>query len=335
LISTTWVVTAAHCIHRRGPSGYTVVVGAHRRRGTTSVQQTVRVSQIIEHPKYDSRIINNDIALLKLASPVKLSAKVGTVCLTKTKPSTGKKCYITGWGRTSGGGSLPDILQQAMLPIASHDDCRRKYGSVNSVAHLCAGEARSGASGGCNGDSGGPLVCEEGGRWYLQGAVSFGRRNCPTTHYTVFARVASYIDWIKQNSGVGPGGGVPPPPPTGNPPPPPTGNPPPPPPPTGNPPSPPPPPTGNPPPPPPTNNPPPPPTQPPPGCKDRSRRCPGYKKYCHLSSIKRLCPKTCNTCGGGGGGNCQDTSSRCQRYKHRCKSSSYVQRRCKKTCNLC
>ena len=46
------------------------------------------------------------------------------------------------------------------------------------------------------------MVCEDGGRWYLQGAVSFGRRNCPTTHYTVFARVASYVDWIQQVSGL-------------------------------------------------------------------------------------------------------------------------------------
>ena len=73
---------------------------------------------------------------------------------------------------------------------------------MTSTAHLCAGEARSGASGGCNGDSGGPLVCEDGGNWYLHGAVSFGLRNCPTTHYTVFARVASYISWIKRHTGI-------------------------------------------------------------------------------------------------------------------------------------
>ena len=52
------------------------------------------------------------------------------------------------------------------------------------------------ASGGCNGDSGGPLVCNVGGTWYLHGAVSFGKQNCPTTHYTVFTRITSYHSWI-------------------------------------------------------------------------------------------------------------------------------------------
>lgn len=106
---------------------------------------------------------------------------------------------ISGWGRTEHGS--PDILQQAMLPIASHEACKRKYGSVQRYAHLCAGKAQSGAAGGCNGDSGGPLVCEEDGSWVLHGAVSFGRRNCPTTHYTVFARVNGFIKWIYEKIG--------------------------------------------------------------------------------------------------------------------------------------
>ena len=108
-----------------------------------------------------------------------------------------------GWGRISGGGPAADILQQAKLPLVSHSDCRKRYGStIDMNAHLCAGEGRSAASGGCNGDSGGPLACEMGGRWYLHGAVSFGMRNCPTTHYTVFARITSYKSWIIQKIGA-------------------------------------------------------------------------------------------------------------------------------------
>ena len=108
---------------------------------------------------------------------------------------------LLGWGRTSGGGPAADVLQQATLPLVSHENCRRKYGTVDRSAHLCAGEGRAGASGGCNGDSGGPLVCEMGGSWYLHGAVSFGMRNCPTTHYTVFARITSYKSWILEKIG--------------------------------------------------------------------------------------------------------------------------------------
>lgn len=128
--------------------------------------------------------------------------KVNTVCLPNKAADLNSKCYITGWGRISGNGPAVDILQQAKLPLASHEACKRKYGgTIDSRAHLCAGEGRSGASGGCNGDSGGPLVCEMGGKWYLHGAVSFGRRSCPTTHFTVFARITTYKSWILQKIG--------------------------------------------------------------------------------------------------------------------------------------
>lgn len=107
-----------------------------------------------------------------------------------------------GWGRTSGGGPAADILQQAQLPLVSHDKCKEKYGIVDSTVHLCAGAGHAAASGGCNGDSGGPLVCEMAGKWYLHGAVSFGKQNCPTTHYTVFTRITSYRFWIMEKIGL-------------------------------------------------------------------------------------------------------------------------------------
>ena len=46
------------------------------------------------------------------------------------------------------------------------------------------------------GDSGGPFVCNEGGSFVLRGAVSWGHSSCRTDHYTVFARVSSFIGWI-------------------------------------------------------------------------------------------------------------------------------------------
>jgi len=110
---------------------------------------------------------------------------------------------VLGWGRLSGSGSSPDILQQAKIPIVSHEECKKKYSRYDSKAHLCAGQGHSGGSGGCQGDSGGPLVCEKDGTWYLHGAVSFGKRGCPTKYNTVFARITTYISWIMDKLGKG------------------------------------------------------------------------------------------------------------------------------------
>ena len=48
------------------------------------------------------------------------------------------------------------------------------------------------------GDSGGPFVCNEDGRYVLRGAVSWGNSKCRTDHYTVFARISSFVGWINQ-----------------------------------------------------------------------------------------------------------------------------------------
>ncbi|KAL9955814.1 hypothetical protein ACROYT_G037197 [Oculina patagonica] len=77
LFKSNWVITAAHCVDRNSnPSGYTVVVGAHTRTGTTAVQQSLRVKKIIKHAGFSMRNLRNDIALLELERPATLSDKV-------------------------------------------------------------------------------------------------------------------------------------------------------------------------------------------------------------------------------------------------------------------
>jgi len=47
-----------------------------------------------------------------------------------------------GWGRTVGGGSAADNLQEAMLPVAEHSACNRVNGvilPVDVTSMVCAG----------------------------------------------------------------------------------------------------------------------------------------------------------------------------------------------------
>merc|ERR550519_1559174 len=94
-------------------SSYTVVVGAHRRKGTTAVQQEIRVKKIYKHTGFALYNYKDDIALLKLEKPAKLSSKVNLACLPKSEAVVGDKCFVSGWGFLTQSGPLPDILQQA------------------------------------------------------------------------------------------------------------------------------------------------------------------------------------------------------------------------------
>ena len=59
-------------------------------------EQFIQVSRVIVHEEY--RNLNNDIALLQLAQPVRFNDKIQPICLPKQgeAPSVGSKCYITG-----------------------------------------------------------------------------------------------------------------------------------------------------------------------------------------------------------------------------------------------
>ncbi|XP_062401678.1 elastase-1-like [Sardina pilchardus] len=199
LIKRGWVMTAAHCVD----SSMTrrVVLGEHTLYSDKGREQTIAVSQVYIHPGWNSNNVAGgyDIALLRLASEATLNSYVQLATL----PPSGEvlphnnPCYITGWGRTSTGGSLSTQLKQAYLPLVGHSTCTSSgwWGSTVKNTMVCAG---GGSDSGCNGDSGGPLNCQVSGRYVVHGVTSFvSGYGCNTIQKpTVFTRVSAYLSWM-------------------------------------------------------------------------------------------------------------------------------------------
>ena len=89
-----------------------MVVGEH----DTSVsdgEQSVTPKEWIIHPDYNGGTLNNDFAIIKLASPVSFSDRVSPICLPSASTNYDNKvATVTGWGTLSSGGSQPNILQK-------------------------------------------------------------------------------------------------------------------------------------------------------------------------------------------------------------------------------
>lgn len=172
-------------------------MGAHK---ITDVSQEIEVSKIVMHESYNKpKSLAHDIALLKLKTSATLGQGVGLVCLPDLSLSLvpDKRCYITGWGTLASGGSQPDYLQEASVPIVSDAKCKNAYGESNiHESMICAGLDAGGIDA-CQGDSGGPMVCEFAGKWYLEGATSWGHGCAAAGKYGVYAKVRYLKSWVE------------------------------------------------------------------------------------------------------------------------------------------
>ncbi|XP_029996707.1 serine protease 33-like isoform X2 [Sphaeramia orbicularis] len=203
LINSQWVLTAAHCLPSSSTTSLVVYIGRDTQQSTNPNEVSRTVTQIINHPDYNSDTSENDMSLLRLSSAVDFTNYIRPVCLAASGSTFagGTDVWITGWGDINSGVSLPfpERLQEVSVPIVSNTQCSADY-QANSISitdnMLCAG-LREGGKDSCQGDSGGPLVYKNSTKWVLGGVVSFGI-GCALPNFPgVYARVSKYESWIK------------------------------------------------------------------------------------------------------------------------------------------
>uniref|UniRef100_A0A674DE47 trypsin n=1 Tax=Salmo trutta TaxID=8032 RepID=A0A674DE47_SALTR len=106
LISSTWVVSAAHCYISR----IQVRLGEHNIVVNEGTEQFIDSVKVIMHPGYNSRNLDNDIMLIKLSNqPATLNSYVSSVSLPTKCGAAGTMCRVSGWGtmcRVSGWGTM-------------------------------------------------------------------------------------------------------------------------------------------------------------------------------------------------------------------------------------
>ncbi|XP_015193099.1 transmembrane protease serine 5 isoform X1 [Lepisosteus oculatus] len=204
IITRRWIATAAHCVHNyRLPqvSSWVVFAGVVTRSSTKLAQHTgYAVEKILYHKNYNHRSHDNDIALIKLKTPLNFTDTIRPVCLPQYDHDFpgGTQCWISGWGYTRPDEvHIPETLKEAPVPLISTKKCNSScmYDGEITSRMLCAGYTE-GQVDACQGDSGGPLVCQDDGVWRLVGVVSWGTGCAEPNHPGVYTKVAEFLGWI-------------------------------------------------------------------------------------------------------------------------------------------
>jgi len=211
IVNKRFVLTAAHCYNSMFTT-MQVIVGEHNvcdgnpQGSPNEGGKLIKVKKMTLHPDYNSRTIDNDIAVLELAEDLTFTKKIKPACLpsSETKDYSGSASTVSGWGGTIGYGPNDQqpqqprqcTLKETIVKLLKGSDpmCSKYLKTSSSKIKLCAFAKDTDA---CQGDSGGPLTVPENGKYTLVGVVSYGSGCASSSTPGVYVRVQGFLPWIK------------------------------------------------------------------------------------------------------------------------------------------
>ena len=202
IINNQYVLTAAHCVSGVPTSKVQVFIGAHDiNDGEKLVSE--KISSVVISKHYHGK--DNDIALIKLASPLNFNSTFSPICIPNAYFPT-DNLLVSGWGDVKSGNRLvtAESLNECNLKEVPKNVCELRYlrygiwKRVNPNTQVCAGHSCAAAEG----DSGGPLATRHGGHVYQVGIVSEGLNPLKQTTLDIYERVATInqLSWIRDNT---------------------------------------------------------------------------------------------------------------------------------------
>jgi trypsin len=210
LITPNWVLTAGHCSNITAgtvasPASWPPQLINVRVGGVTrSDGERLGVSRVVMHPDY-LLTMGYDISLLQLSSSSTMAPTQVAGAGERSLWTAGTLETIVGWGVTSEGGSRPQRLQEAQVPITTDAYCAGAYSDFDPTTMVCAGFPQGGVDT-CQGDSGGPMFGRtSAGALRIVGTTSWGDGCARPGKPGVYGRVADdpLRSWIAANASGG------------------------------------------------------------------------------------------------------------------------------------
>ncbi|KAF5298268.1 hypothetical protein FQR65_LT09779 [Abscondita terminalis] len=212
LINKLYVLSAAQCLTDRKSKVTAIRLGDYNITSSEDCVTNdqgerecnddiieIKIEEMFLHPLYNERTRHNDIALIRLSTPVQFSDYIRPICLPEQDLLISGNVHnlsTSGWGILQYfGEEISQIKKRVPTNLARLDDCKKQYEPKNFTItenQICGEEFESIS---CIGDGGAPLMHEVKYQWEQVGIMSFGL-GCGGTYFTIYTKVFGYLDWI-------------------------------------------------------------------------------------------------------------------------------------------
>ncbi|XP_065350158.1 brachyurin-like [Cloeon dipterum] len=202
LLSATWALTAAHCV--------VLVSTINVYPGTFEdpLAATPSTATAFIHPAFRLNLMINDIALLKIGTPLTLSGTIGTARLSLVKPTAAlDNVALTTMGfgpKTDAQTITPSATTPPTLNVVELTNVKKSTCNANTIDVYvtypgntgCLGTS-SGTKGICFGDEGAPVLYTSPSESTAKIiGVTSQRLACPSDYPGSFTWIYPYISWI-------------------------------------------------------------------------------------------------------------------------------------------
>ncbi|KAK7469739.1 hypothetical protein BaRGS_00036221, partial [Batillaria attramentaria] len=210
IFNENYILTAAQCGHSDLPDVFNMHVGSSVVEIRTGLSNPIAVhkSDYIVHPSWRTDFPENDVALLKLRTPLKLVAgkveKGPAINSDPACPAIGESCVYPGWNCES----RSFVPQNCSMDVYSLDACQEVVSFENKIIktisnkQLCTGTNSTAEK--CRTYTGLPLFGQCSGKQLVIGIASLGAYPVRCQEYSglkVYTNVARFSEWIKSNTG--------------------------------------------------------------------------------------------------------------------------------------
>lgn len=159
--------------------------------------QKYNISYVVKHPNFYARNYENNMALIRLKTPIEFSVTAQPICLPASQDYlTDRTGVLVGWGKMSDQRAKSSVQQAVEMFFLPSRDCVNRA-SAGMRIELCA----QGRQEPCSGFSGSPLMQRYGDTYLLVGILSFGFE-CDSTSLSpsIFVNIQQNIRWITENA---------------------------------------------------------------------------------------------------------------------------------------